>query len=408
MPEWDSFDVFLREATQVSDDARRQEMVDELLQERKTWPWINDRRATFIFNKENVQRVAVNLDTIKTDPPFAPMTHLHGTSLWYVTLEFHLDDLLDYMLVVNDPMTPLRNEQDLVSRVTRHWQIDPLNPLQMQTAQMSVSVLRMPQARPFVDWSKMPSVRRGRVNEHAIRSRQLGFSERHLWVYTPPGYDPDRQVEYPLLLLMDAQWCTGPLQIPQMADTLIKHGRMEPTIIAMIQSGSQDERPREFIANDRHYLFLLTELLPFVQTRYHVNPIELGVGGVGIGASAAAYAALMNPVAFTRLIMISPPLSGRSGEEKLNQYPPMFERAEKLPQRIFQSVGRYELKSRFYGPGVALAENLQTRRNVDFRFVELGSGHGLVGFKGVFPEALAWVFPAIVSEPESESELYNE
>lgn len=408
MPEWDSFDVFLREATQVNDDSRRQQMVDELLQARKTWPWINDHRATFIFNKENIQRAGINLDTIKSDPPFAPMTHLEGTSLWYITMEFEYDDLLDYMLVVNDPMTPLRSEQDLVGRVSRHWQIDPLNPLMMQTAQINVSVLRMPQARPFVDWSKMPAVRRGNVTEHAIRSRQLGFGDRHLWVYTPPGYDPDRRAEYPLLLLMDAQWCMGPLQIPQVVDTLIKHERMQPTIIAMIQSGTQEERPREFIANDRHYLFLLTELLPFIQTHYHVNPMELGVGGAGVGATAAAYAALMNPVAFTRLIMISPPLAGRGGEEKLTQYLPMFERAEKLPQRVFQSVGRYELKSRFYNPGRNLAEHLQTRRNVDFRFAELGSGHGLVGFKGIFPEALAWVFPAVVSEPESESSAYSE
>ncbi len=72
--------------------------------------------------------VALNLDTIPTDPPFAPMTQIDGTTLWFVTHPFADDDLLDYMLAVDDPMTPLAQETDIVGRVSNHWQPDPLNP----------------------------------------------------------------------------------------------------------------------------------------------------------------------------------------------------------------------------------------------------------------------------------------
>jgi enterochelin esterase-like enzyme len=394
MPEWESFDAFLREANRASSDEQRQQLVDTLLRQRPVWPWIKGRRATFVFSKVGTQRAAVNLDTIKGDPPFAPMDNLPGTTLWHVTLDFQPDDLLDYMLAIDDPMTPLKTETDLVSRVSRYWQIDPLNPLRMQTTQLAVSVLQMPHARPFADWQAMPAVPRGLIHEHTIRSRQLGFDERRLWVYTPPGYDPQASAEYPLLILLDAQWCLGPLQVPAMADALIKHRQLQPLLIAMMQSGNTEDRAREFIANDRHYLFMLTELLPFVQSNYRVNPTDLGVGGVGVAATAAIHAGLMNPTAFTHLIMISPPLHGRGGhDDRLNRYLPAFEAAEQLPRRIFQSVGRYELGSRFLKPARSLAETLRTRRDVDYRFVEVGSGHGLVGFKGVFPEALAWTFP---------------
>lgn len=398
MPEWNSFEAFLDEAQLAPTTAERRSLVSQLLEQRPAWPWIEGRRATFIFAHPGTHNVALNLDTIKADPPFAPMENLDGTTLWYVTREFASDDLLDYMLAVNDPMTPLAQETDIVGRVNEHWQYDPRNPLRMQTAQLEVSVLRMPDARPFPDWTAMPGVPRGRLNEHTINSRQLGFQDRKLWVYTPPEYDNQPHNEYPLLILMDGQWCSGPLQVPQMADALIKHRRLAPVIIAMIQSGSQENRAEEFISNDRHYTFLLTELLPMIQAQYRVNPLALGVGGVAMGASAAAHAALMNPSVFQHLIMISPPLDRGENAARLQAYTRRFANAEHLPQRIFQSVGRYEIPNRFLKPGRGLRDLLAQRhaqRDTAYEFVEIGCGHGLVGFKAVFPEALAWTFPRL-------------
>jgi enterochelin esterase-like enzyme len=392
MPDWNSFNAFLTEALQVS-PGERQELVDTLLSQRPAWPWIEGTKATFVYAKSDTENVALNLDTIKSDPPFAPMSHLEGTTLWYLTREFEPDDLLDYLLAVNDPMTPLAQEKDIVGRVSRHWHTDPLNPHRIDSGQAHVSVLQMPEARPFPDWSAMPAVPRGQVIEHEIDSRQLNLKGRKLWVYTPPGYAQAVSKDYPLLILQDGQWCTGPLQVPYIADALIKHNRMEPIVIAMIQSGSQEEKPREFISNDRYYLFMLMELLPYVQTHYRIDPIRMGTGGVAIGAVAAAHAALMNPTAFSHLIMISPPLGKGPNQDQLQRYANRFETAETLPKRIFQSVGRYEAGSRFLKPGRELRDILEKRRDVDYRFIELGSGHGLVGFKGALPEALAWVFP---------------
>jgi enterochelin esterase-like enzyme len=292
-------------------------------------------------------------------------------------------------------MTPLAQEKDIAGRVSRHWHVDPLNPVKMQTAGINVSVLHMPNARPFPDWSAMPGVKRGAVDEYLINSRQLGFTGRKLWVYSPPGYTENTNSEYPLLVLHDGQWCTGPLQIPFIADALIKHGRMQPVVIAMMASSTPDERAKEFISNDRHYLFILTELLPYVQSRYRIDPTNLGIGGVAEGAIAAAHAALKNSEGFAHLMMISPPLGRGRFEDQLTRYSRRFEQAEALPQRIFQSVGRYEAQSRFLKPGRELRDLLQPRLGANYRYVEHGSGHGLVGFKGIFPEALAWAFAAV-------------
>lgn len=395
MPRWKSFASFLRDAERAEDDEARQQLVNELLAERQDWPWVENNRATFVFSKMGTNQAALNLDTINADPPFDPMTQLSGTTLWYVQREFNTDDLLDYMLAINDPMTPLKDERDIIGRVSRHWQVDPRNPLQMTTAQMNVSVLRMPEARPFPDWSQMADVPRGQVDEHLFSSAQMGFSNRKVWVYTPPGYATSG-VTYPMLILMDGQWAVGPLQIPYIADTLIKHGRMEPVIIVMKQSGRQEDRIREFVSNDKHYATLMLEVLPFIQTQYRVDSTNLGVGGVGVGAIAAAHAALKNPAVFSHLIMLSPPLGKGIAESELEAYSQRFSTAKLLPRRIFQSVGRYEIRGRFYRPAMVLREVLQQRADngdVDYAFVELGSGHGLVAFRSIFPEALSHTFP---------------
>lgn len=393
MPRWNSFEAFLADAQQAKSNGQRQALADELLDERPEWPWIEGNRATFIFNSLGARRgVALNLDTIRADPPFAPMENLAGTSIWYVIREFAPDDLLDYLLAIDDPMTPLAQENDVAGRVSKHWKVDPLNPTRMDTGAQQVSILRMAEARPFPDWWTMWSVPRGKISEHTIDSAQLGFRGRKVWVYTPPGYEGSGMV-YPLLILQDGQWANGPLQVPAMTDALIKHGRMKPVVIAMVQSGSQQERLREYTCNDRHYASLLTEILPLLQTTYRIDSTNLGVGGVANGAVAAAHAALRNPAVFNSLMMISPPLGKGPDEAVLTLIPTRFEQAEVLPRRIFQSVGRYEARVRFLRPAQALRDILQPKRQTAYHYTEIGSGHGLAGFRSVLPEALAWAYP---------------
>ncbi len=391
------FQRFLQEVTQKSSPDQRQAHVNAFLRE-NTFPLIEGNLVTFVYSGVGVERVAVNLDIIDRDPPFLPMTQLADTTLWYVQHRFKSDDLLDYLLVVDDPMTPLKDERNLLARINRYWRVDPRNPLKMQTAQMDVSVLRMPKARPFPQWSSFGDVPRGKIYEHEFSSAQMNFRDRKLWVYTPPTYEADPDREYPLLILFDGQWMIGGLEVPAIADALIKHQRLEPILIAMLQSGTQANRVAEFVSNDKHYAAILTELLPFLQGQYRVDATNLGLGGVDIGAIAAAHAALKNPAVFSHLIMLSPPLGRGKAQEKLLEYANRFENARVLPRRIFQSVGRYESLTRYYKPNLALGLILQRREvqrgDIDHEFIELGSGHGLVAFKSALPEALAHTFPA--------------
>ncbi|MEM9955580.1 MAG: alpha/beta hydrolase-fold protein [Chloroflexota bacterium] len=396
MPRWDSFQQFLQEANQLSNNVSRQQLVTELLKERPRWPWIEGNKATFVHQDANAETVALNLDIIEKDPPFEPMVQLEGTDLWYVQRRFEPDDLLDYLIVVDDPMTPLRTETNLADRIAG-WQPDDLNPSQVSNGNLRVSVLSMPQARPFPNWASMANVPNGAVYEHDFTSIQMKFSNRRLWVYTPPAYHDEPERDYPLLILLDGQWMVGPVQVPFIADAMIKHNRIEPIVIAMMESGSAGQRMRDYVSNDKQYTSLLTELVPLLQDTYRVDATNLGIGGTGVGAIAAAHAALKNAAVFSHLIMLSPPLGKGQMQQQLVEYADRFENARLLPERIFQSVGRYELQTRFYKPSIALAGILQRRQanrgDIDHKFVELGSGHGLAAFRSIMPEALAHTFP---------------
>jgi enterochelin esterase-like enzyme len=285
-----------------------------------------------------------------------------------------------------------------VGRISRHWQVDDMNPTRMTTSHLSVSVLRMNNARPFPNWKGLGAVPRGTIYEHVINSVQLHFTGHKVWVYTPPGYVVDGDAAggdetYPLLIFQDGQWAIGPMQMPSIADMLIKHGKMKPAIIAMVQSGNQKERIKTFVSNDKHYNFMLMELLPFLQMEYRIDTSQLGLGGVSAGAIAAAHAVLKNPAGFSRLLMISPPLGRGIAQKELLEYNRRFAESPTLPTRIFQSVGRYETRSRFMLPARLLNRTLRQRDDIDYQYTETGSGHGLVGFRSVLPEALAWGFP---------------
>lgn len=393
MPRWTDFDTFVAEVERARRDGDRQTLVDELLVERREWPWIQGNKATFIFNSLGARKnISLNLDTIKADPPFAPLKQLEGTTLWHLTRTFAEDDLLDYLLAVDDPLTPLAQEADVLARVTKYWRVDPANPLKMSSGQQDVSVLRMGSARPYLDWTALGAVPRGKVDELSFDSEQLGFKERLLWVYTPPGYDGSG-LAYPLLILQDGQWASGPLQVPAIADALIKHQRLAPLVIAMVQSDTQNQRLSEYTSNDQHYNSLLLEVLPLIQSRYRIDSSRMGIGGVANGAIAAAHAALKNPAVFSRLLMISAPLAKGQDEDLLSQYTSRFQQAPVLPTRVFQSVGRYEAKARYLRPAQAIRDILIARVGDDYSYAEIGSGHGLAAFRSIMPEALAWVFP---------------
>ena len=100
---------------------------------------------------------------------------------------------------------------------------------------------------------------------------------------------------------------------------------------------------------------LAAELLPFLQAEYRVQPLQLGLGGMGRGGCwPAVHAALKNTAIFGHLLLMSPPLGSRSTAHLLKDFVERFRDMPIVPKRIFHSVGRYEHDMRYVQPALAL------------------------------------------------------
>jgi len=388
---WNSFIQFLCEVYQTPPQ-EHQRLVDELLSTGDDWPWVERGKATFVYESTTAQHVALNIDIVNRDPPFEHMVQLEGTSLWYFQRYFERDALLDYMFAVDDPGTPLAQDLDLGRRVERYWRADARNTRSISSNQLRASVLQMPRARPFADWARMRAVPRGRVHMHKMHSAQMGFPSRSLWVYLPPGFSAGDGKRLRLLLVLDGQWAMHILQLPYIVDALIKHGKIQPIAVAMLASGTDDR------SSDRYYPMLTSELMPLLAAQHKLEPPALAIAGMSESALAAADVALKNPALYRYLLLLSPPLGAPQHRKLVQTIRQRLQDSPQLPRRIFQAVGRYENEQRFYQPALQLRDILQRRMqydaDLDYRFVELGSGHSLAAFKSILPEAIAHAFSA--------------
>jgi enterochelin esterase family protein len=119
---------------------------------------------------------------------------------------------------------------------------------------------------------------------------------RRFVVYTPPGYEPSADREYPLLVLLpgtpgdERDWTSGGGFADVMFDNLIADGRMVPMVVVMHASDVLD--PPDERRGDENLraleTVLVNELIPLVRQRYRVStdPKLAAIAGLSLGGSS--------------------------------------------------------------------------------------------------------------------------
>ena len=142
-----------------------------------------------------------------------------------------------------------------------------------------------PEGRPRSDqWRDVPH---GTVTTHWIGS---GGTRRRVHVYTPPGYEKERDRRYPALYLLhgsgddDSHWTTlGRANV--IADNLVADGRAEHMLIVMPDTdGSYESCERD----------LLETLIPLIESAYRVRPgrESRAIAGLSNGGGQSIWAGL--------------------------------------------------------------------------------------------------------------------
>ncbi|MBN9368504.1 MAG: enterochelin esterase [Comamonadaceae bacterium] len=235
-----------------------------------------------------------------------PLQRLDGSDVWWASFRMPLGARLSYRLAPDVPQVQ-GSAQDQRRMVLATAQRDPLNPRVFPAradaaldAFQGFSVLALP-AAPAQPWvAPRPGVAPGQLTRHVVDSRILG-NQRPVWLYRPAGAAPQA-----LLVLFDAHAYREDVPTPRIVDNLLADGLIPPTAVVLVSNPSPEARAAELPPNPAFARFLDEELMPWVQAQGLAQPPEATViAGSSYGGLASAYAGLVLPQRFGRVLSLS-------------------------------------------------------------------------------------------------------
>ncbi|HPI69588.1 MAG TPA: alpha/beta hydrolase-fold protein [Bacteroidales bacterium] len=181
---------------------------------------------------------------------------------------------------------------------------DPNNTLLFANERFKFSLVDIPGEEPLIH--SLQDVPHGKISYRYYKSSTLGRTRR-LLVYTPPGFDVNGTVKYPVLYLIhggsdtEETW-TKVGRANLIADNLIAQGKANPMIIVMpyanVMPGPQDGFTRDVI----------NDIIPFIESNYPVltDSKHRAVAGFSVGGGQTLNIGLTNPDKFAYICSYAP------------------------------------------------------------------------------------------------------
>ena len=174
----------------------------------------SNRRVTFRLFAPGARQVGLNAQFARGIQPMAK----NSKGIWHVTLGPVKPDIYEYNFLVDGLQI-----------------VDPSNSWLKVWLSNSKNLVEIPGDQPmFYEEQQVPH---GTVHVHRYQSQSLGVPRR-LYLYTPPGYETDRDTRYPVLYLFhgfgdtDDAW-TGVGRANLIMDNLIAAKKARPFIVVM-------------------------------------------------------------------------------------------------------------------------------------------------------------------------------
>lgn len=352
----------------------------------------NEVIVTFLWRAADAKTRSVGLLAPLQKAPGMPnfaLTRLPHSDVWYRCWQMRDDLRFTYRFVLNVAPGERYSEADA--------QLDPLNPRTIAVSYddgattTKFSIAAMPRALDESWIFKRPAVPSGTVATYQLKSSVLG-KERRIWVYTPPDYSKSAASDYLLLVLFDGFFYQDSIPTATILDNLIQAGKVPPTIAVMI------DNPRESRFSDLDYNpawieFLAKDVIPWTREHWSVthNPQKSIVGGLSMGGSAAAFAAMRRPDLFGNVLSQSGAFADGFGTTKWEWLASQYEASPKLPVRFFIEEGLLEDVSREGPTGLdanrRFVEILKSK-GYPVTYEEVGGSHEPVHWRGALAKGL--------------------
>jgi len=241
-------------------------------------------------------------------------------------------------------------------------------------------------------------VPQGQVVQFAwTRSQVFPGTERRFFVHVPAQYSPERPAA--AMVFQDGSLYLDPagqMRAGIVFDNLIHQREMPVTLGVFVDPGQPGNRNVEYDATSEDYAtFLLTEVLPVVQERYHLSddPDRWAVAGGSSGGNCAFTAAWNRPDRFRKVLSFVGSFAQIPGG---NPYPDLIARSPRRPLRVFLQAASRDLnhdqpERNWFSNNLRVAAAL-AERGYDHRLVVGDGGHSPNHGGAVLPDALRWLW----------------
>ncbi len=343
----------------------------------QTFPLVSTGQVTFVWIGD-AQKVSL-LRWIHGGVDQSVFTQVPDTPLWLLSMDVTDGGRFEYKLCIHHA----DNE---------HWILDPLNKNTAGDPYGENSVCKtFGYAQP--EWSKPQNAPTGSIHELLVTS-EVFEETRQEQVYLPAGYIED--VPLPLLVIHDGADFVTYADLATSLDNLIHTGAIPPVVVALVQT---KDRMGEYARGRRHARYLVSELLPALESRYALSDKvqQRVLLGASLGAVAALSTVFRYPGVFGGAVLQSgsfilddKKLQGRPHPvfRQVARLVRAFRRAPEMPNfRAFVTTGELEGLA---SENRALAQLLE-EGDVDVQFKSAWDGHHWHNWRDQLRDGLTWV-----------------
>lgn len=242
-----------------------------------------DKSITFRYFSRTAQKIWLTGEFLSGPVALKKDT----TGIWSVTVPPVKPDIYPYSLWVDSVQTA-----------------DPSNTYIFANERFKRSIVDVPGDQPLIH--SLQNVPHGKISYCYYKSATLGTT-RTLLVYTPPGFNANGKIKYPVLYLIhggsdtEETW-TKVGRANLIADNLIAQEKAKPMIIVM-PYGNVRPKPMADFTKD-----MVNDIVPFIEANYPVitNSEGRAVAGFSVGGGQTLNVGLTNPDKFAYVCSYAP------------------------------------------------------------------------------------------------------
>ena len=324
-----------------------------------------DHRVTFRYHAPDAQTVRLHGEFLSE--PLAMSRDTAG--VWSVTVPPVEPDIYPYFF-----------EEDGVQLA------DPNNTYVFANERFKRSIVDIPGDTPLVH--SLQNVPHGKIHYEYYPSATLDTT-RQLLVYTPPGFDPQGDKQYPVLYLIhggsdtEETW-TKVGKAHLIADNLIAQGKAQPMIIVMPYGNVRPNPMADFTGD------VVNDIIPFVEKNYPViaDRPHRAVAGFSVGGGQTLNIGLTHPDTFGYVCAYAPYTATDEFKQNFTDWSPDAEKMNEQLELFTVSVGKEDFLYESVQENLAMFKE----KNIDVEPFIVSGGHTWMNCKLFLAHSLPQLF----------------